>query len=237
MFHTALTWRMTVAATYTAAVLAVSLISVGTAAAQAGGVTVTITNAGKLPISINIKDLKDYREDLSGGQTKSVPAGNLGGVDPNRRNIQWEARLRDLQNVKQSRPNTVCARGVIIFQGKAGHVDVTKCDQTAAASPGTAATPAQPPPAPVSVKLQQAYGKQWGDVCLSRGSKSCCSATERFSGTPDCKTTNTCRISVHICEQMVACNAALNDCKKAGTASKCESDYKSCHDKALTISN
>jgi hypothetical protein len=128
MFHTPLTRRMTATATCAAAVLVASLISGDTAAAQAGGVTVTITNAGKLPISINIKDLKDYREDLAGGQTKSVPAGNLSGVSPNN-NIQWEARLRDLQNVKQTRPNTVCARGVIIFQGQAGHVNVTKCDQ------------------------------------------------------------------------------------------------------------
>lgn len=131
MFHSPLTRRMTATATCAAAVLAASLINVGTAAAQAGGVTVTITNTGKLPISINMKGLKDYREDLNGGQTKSVPAGNLSGVDPNNKNIQWEARLRDLQNVRQTRPNTVCARGVIIFQGNAGHVDVTKCDQNA----------------------------------------------------------------------------------------------------------
>jgi hypothetical protein len=230
MFHTCLTRRMTATATYVAATLIASLISVGTAAAQAGGVTVTITNAGKVPISINIKDLKDYREDLNGGQTKSVPASNLSGVDPTNKNIAWEARLRDLQSTSQATPNTVCARGVVIFQGQAGHVDVTKCDQTTA---GTSATSG----APVSVKLQQAYGKQWGDVCLSRGSTSCCTATDRFSGTPDCKTRDTCRVSVHICEQMVACNAALNNCKKTATGSKCDSDYKSCHDKALTISN
>jgi len=125
MFHTSP--RMTATATYAAAVLVASLITVGTAAAQAGGVTVTITNTGKLPISINIKDLKDYREDLKAGETKSVPAGNLGGVDPNNKNIQWEARLRDLQNVKQTTPNTVCARGVIVFSGRAGHINVTKC--------------------------------------------------------------------------------------------------------------
>jgi|SRR6516164_10390652 hypothetical protein len=127
MFYALLTRRTTTTATYAAAVLVASLISVGTAAAQAGGVSVTITNAGTLPISINIKDLKDYREDFDGGQTKSVPAENLTGVDPNNKNIQWEARLRDLQNVGQTRPNTVCAQGVIIFQGQAGHIDVTKC--------------------------------------------------------------------------------------------------------------
>jgi hypothetical protein len=238
MFHIPLTRRMTATATYAAAVLVASLISVGTAAAQVGGVTVTVTNTGKVPISINIKDLKDYREDLNGGETKSIPAGNLTGVDPNNRNIQWEARLRDLQNAKQS-ANTVCARGVVIFQGQTGHIDVTKCDQTAAATaPASAAAPPAPAaPVPVSVKLQQAYGKQWGDVCLSRGSASCCTASERFSGTPDCKTKDTCKVSVHICEQMVACNAALNNCKKTATGSKCDSDYKSCHDKALALSN
>jgi hypothetical protein len=127
MFHTLLTRRTTAKATYAAAVLVASLISIGTAAAQDGGVTVTITNAGEVSISINIKDLNDYREDLDGGETKSVPAENLTGVDPNNNNIQWEARLRDLQNVGQARPNTVCARGVIIFQGQAGHIDITKC--------------------------------------------------------------------------------------------------------------
>src|SRR5262245_21313955 len=127
MFHTPLTRRMTATVTYTAAVLVASLISVGAAAAQGSGVTVTITNAGAVPISINIKDLNDYREDLDGGQTKSVPAQNLTGVDPNNNNIQWEARLQDLQSVGQPRPNTVCARGVIIFQGQAGRIEVTKC--------------------------------------------------------------------------------------------------------------
>src|SRR5262249_1078451 len=110
MFHTPLRSRTTATATCAAAVLVASLISVGTAAAQGTGVTITITNAGAVPISINIKDLNDYREDLDGGQTTSVPAQNLTGVDPNNNNIQWEARLRDLQNVGQARPNTVCAR-------------------------------------------------------------------------------------------------------------------------------
>ena len=144
MSHTPLTRRLTVATTCAAAALAASLIGVGTAAAQSG-VTVTVHNAGKVPISINIKDLKDYREDLNGGETKSIPAANLAGIDPNNKNIQWEARVRDLQNVNQPRPNTVCARGVVIFQGQAGRVDVTKCDQTAAAAV----------PAPISVTLQR----------------------------------------------------------------------------------
>ena len=91
-------------------------------------VTVTITNAAKTPISINIKDLKDYREDLNGGESKSVPAANLSGFNPNNSNVQWEARLRDLKSVKQTSPNPVCARGVINFQGPAGRVNVTKCE-------------------------------------------------------------------------------------------------------------
>lgn len=227
MLHSPMTRRMTATATYAAAVVVASLIGFGTAAAQTG-VTVTVHNAGKVPISINIKELKDYREDLSGGETKAVPSSNLTGANPNNKNIQWEARLRDLQSVNQPRPNTVCARGVVIFQGQAGHVDVTKCDQTVA----TAAS------APVSVALQQAYGKQWGDLCLSKDSSSCCTAPERFSGTPDCKNRDTCKVSVHICETMVACNSTLNNCKKKSlTDPKCTSDYKSCHDKALTLSN
>ncbi len=92
-------------------------------------VTVTVHNAAKAPISINIKELKDYREDLKGGETKSIPAANLSGFNPtNNNNVQWEARLRDLKSVTQPSPNPVCARGVIIFQGPAGRVDVAKCD-------------------------------------------------------------------------------------------------------------
>jgi hypothetical protein len=128
MFHTPLTSRTTAgAACIAAAVLFAAWVGVGTAAAQDGDVTVTITNQGTQPISINIKDLNDYREDLDSGETKSVPPENLTGIDPNNTDIQWEARLRDLKSVDQPRPNTVCARGVIIFQGKAGHIDVTKC--------------------------------------------------------------------------------------------------------------
>src|SRR5262245_46438434 len=127
MIHTPMTRRTTATAIYAAAVLVASLISVGTATAQDSSVTVTITNTGEVPISINIQDLNDYREDLDGGQTISVPADNLTGVDPNNNNIQWEARLRDLQKVGQTRPNRICAQGVIIFQGHAGHIDVTKC--------------------------------------------------------------------------------------------------------------
>ena len=129
MFHTLLTRRRTgTAATYAAAILVSSMIGLGTAVAQAGGVTLTITNSGTLPISINIKDLNDYREDLKGGETKSVPAANLSGFNPNNKSVAWEARLRDLKSVSQSSPNPVCARGTVIFQGPAGRVDVTKCE-------------------------------------------------------------------------------------------------------------
>lgn len=110
-----------------AGILVAALMVLGMATAQADDVTVTVTNQGTRPISINIQDLNDYREDLNAGETKSIPAANLAGVDPNNTNIQWEARLRDLQDVGQERPNPVCARGVIIFQGSAGHIDVTKC--------------------------------------------------------------------------------------------------------------
>jgi hypothetical protein len=91
-------------------------------------VTVSVRNSAKTPISINIKDLNDYREDLNGGETKSIPAANLAGFNPNNKSIQWEARLRDLKSVKQASPNPVCARGVVIFQGPNGRVDVSKCD-------------------------------------------------------------------------------------------------------------
>ena len=89
--------------------------------------TVTVRNAAKSPISINIKGLNDYREDLKVGESKSIPATHLAGFDPNK-SVPWEARLRDLKSVKQTSPNPVCARGVITFIGPAGHVDVTKCD-------------------------------------------------------------------------------------------------------------
>jgi len=91
-------------------------------------VTVSVHNSAKAPISINIKDLNDYREDLKGGETKSVPAANLSGFNPNNKSVAWEARLRDLKSVSQSSPNPVCARGTVIFQGPAGRVDVTKCE-------------------------------------------------------------------------------------------------------------
>lgn len=110
-----------------AAILIAVLMTIGTATARADDVTVTITNQGTHPISINLQELNDYREDLDAGETKSIPAGNLGAVDPSNTNIQWEARLRDLESVGQERPNPVCARGVIVFQGKAGHIDITKC--------------------------------------------------------------------------------------------------------------
>jgi hypothetical protein len=90
--------------------------------------TVTVRNSAKSPISINIKDLKDYREDLKVGESKTIPASYLAGFDPNNKTVPWEARLRDLKSVKQSSPNPVCSRGVVIFQGPAGRVDVTKCE-------------------------------------------------------------------------------------------------------------
>jgi hypothetical protein len=235
MFQIPLTRRIAAAAAYAAAVLVASLVGVGSAAAQAGP-TVTITNAGKVPISINIKSLKDYREDLNGGESKTVPASYLAGVSTTNNNITWEARLRDLGSTSQTRPNKVCAEGVIIWQGQAGRINVTKCDQAAAA----AAPAPSAAPKPISMALQQAYGKQWGDYCLSKDSSACCTASERFTGTPDCKTADTCKVSVHICQVMVSCNATLNSCKRSATgaaAEKCTSDYKICHDKALTLAN
>jgi hypothetical protein len=118
-----------------------------------------------------------------------------------------------------------------------------------AAAPGSSGSTASgstvaPAPAAVSLALQQAFGKQWGDSCLSRD-KSCCTASERFSGTPDCKSKDTCKVSVKICETMVSCNLTQNDCRKKTMSPKCDNDackkcvadYKSCHDTALRISN
>jgi hypothetical protein len=121
MFNSPLTRRAV-------AVLVASLIGVGTAAAQSTGATVTITNSGRNPISINIKDLKDYREDLNGGESKSIPASNLAGVSTTNNYIRWEARLRDLKSVSQPRPNTVCAQGVVVWSSQTGRVNVTKCE-------------------------------------------------------------------------------------------------------------
>jgi hypothetical protein len=235
MFHIPLTRRITTTVMFAAAVVAASVIGVGSAAAQAG--KVRIHNAGRAPISISIPGLHNYLEDINPGETKDVPASNLAGANTKDNNIAWEARLRDLSSTSQTRGNTVCARGVVNWSGT---TEVTKCDPPAAAAGSSAAPAAAKATAPVSVTLQQAYGKQWGDICLSRDSSSCCTASERFSGTPDCKTADTCKVSVHICQQMVSCNAALNACKKSATgaaAEKCTSDYKICHDKALTLTN
>jgi hypothetical protein len=114
----------------------------------------------------------------------------------------------------------------------------------APAAPAASGSTASPGPAVVSVALQQSFGKQWGDYCLSKD-KSCCTASERFSGTPDCKSKDTCKVSVKICETMVSCNSAQNDCRKKTMSPKCDNDackkcvadYKSCHDAALRISN
>jgi hypothetical protein len=91
------------------------------------GLSVTIHNSAKEAISINIKAFDDYREDLKSGETKSVPARNLSGVDPSDTSVPWEARLRDLKSVTQPKPNPVCAHGVVAFKGAAARIDVTKC--------------------------------------------------------------------------------------------------------------
>jgi len=119
-----------------------------------------------------------------------------------------------------------------------------KTPPTAPVAPASSGSTAAPAPAVVSLALQQAFGKQWGDNCLSKD-KSCCSASDRFSGTPDCKSKDTCKVSVKICETMVSCNLAQNDCRKKTMSPKCDNDackkcvadYKSCHDAALRISN
>lgn len=117
-------------------------------------------------------------------------------------------------------------------------VQSTRVDGTIRVSPGSSV---------VTVAANQSLGKQWGDVCLSKGSRACCSA----SANHDCKTLGLCRVAVKICETMVACDLTLNDCKKktmddpkrkdphcdGAACRQCTVDYKKCHDAAVQISN
>ena len=125
MFHALPTRRMT------AAVLVASLIGVGAAAAQSAP-TVTITNSGSIPVSINIPSLKDYREDLKAGETKSIPASNLAGVSTTNNYIKWEARLRDLSSTSQ--PRSMRASRI---RRTARSESVTEVSTTTSASTGT----------------------------------------------------------------------------------------------------
>jgi hypothetical protein len=164
-------------------------------------------------------------------------AGTTVTVKLSPRNIQSPAKGGGAQVVQSNIIN-----GTI--QVSPGSSVAAKTAPNAPAAPVSAGSTVAPAPAAVSLSLQQAYGKQWGDSCLSKD-KSCCSASDRFSGTPDCKGKDGCKVSVKICETMVSCNTAQNDCRKKTMSPKCDNDackkcvadYKSCHDAALRISN
>jgi hypothetical protein len=94
-----------------------------------------------------------------------------------------------------------------------------------------------PGPKVPTVAALQAFGRQWGDHCLSKGS-SCCTAPERVSGYREyCTGNDTCKLSAKICTTMLTCDAKQNECKKkTNNSSKCTEDYVKCHDGALKIS-
>jgi len=89
-----------------------------------------------------------------------------------------------------------------------------------------------------SVAALQAFGKQWGDYCLSKGS-SCCTAPERVSGYREyCAGGDNCKLSSKICQTVLACESKQNECKKkTNNSAKCTEDYNRCHDGALRISS
>ena len=108
---------------------------------------------------------------------------------------------------------------------------------------GSSAAPASGAPAAAATKVPtvaalQAFGKQWGDYCLSKGS-SCCTAPERISGYREyCTGGDNCKLSSKICNAMLTCNAKQVECKtKTNNSAKCTEDYNSCHDRSLRISS
>ncbi len=117
---------------------------------------------------------------------------------------------------------------------------------TGAAAPAAAGSgaPAATGPKVPTVAALQAFGKQWGDYCLSKGS-SCCTAPERVSGYREyCSGNDTCKLSAKICQTVLACDSKQLECKKKTNNSACDSpackkcteDYVKCHDAALRIS-
>jgi hypothetical protein len=116
-------------------------------------------------------------------------------------------------------------------------------DATVQVFPGIGTAQAAPSAGAITLAANQSLGKEWGNVCLSKGSMSCC----KESATRECKSVSDCRVGIKMCETMVTCNSALNDCKKKEMATDkscdgakckaCTSNYKTCHDAALRISN
>jgi hypothetical protein len=99
-----------------------------------------------------------------------------------------------------------------------------------------------PGPKVAVVVANKSLGKEWGEACLRQGSEACCSA----SATRECKDASLCNAGVKMCVTMVKCDAKLNECKKRemttdkscdGSKCKaCTSDYKTCHDNAVSAS-
>lgn len=100
-----------------AAVLAASWVGAGTAAVQAGQLSLKFTNASKTKISIKV-DKIGYREDIAPGSSVTVPPTKLQSVDPKDQSIDWDAHQADLKSVQQKSPNPVCASGKIKFDDK-----------------------------------------------------------------------------------------------------------------------
>ena len=116
-------------------------------------------------------------------------------------------------------------------------------DATVQVIPGPGTAQAAPSAGATTLAANQSLGKGWGDVCLSKGSMSCC----KESATRECKSVDDCKLGIKMCETMVTCNSALNECKKKEMATDkscdgakckaCTSNYKTCHDTAVKITN
>ena len=115
MFHSF--QRMKSKTACVAAVLAASWVAAGTAAVQAGQLSLKFTNASKTKISIKV-DKIGYREDIAAGSSVTVPPTKLQSVDPKDQSIDWDAHQADLKSVQQKSPNPVCASGKIKFDDK-----------------------------------------------------------------------------------------------------------------------
>jgi hypothetical protein len=100
-----------------AAVLVASWVGAGTAAVQAGQLSLKFTNASKTKISIKV-DKIGYREDIAPGSSVMVAPTKLQSVDPKDQSIDWDAHQADLKSVQQKSPNPVCASGKIKFDDK-----------------------------------------------------------------------------------------------------------------------
>jgi hypothetical protein len=152
--------------------------------------------------------------------------------DPNsRKQSTRPGGTRDFFRIDPNSSTITVSLGATVATGSAA---------PAAAGPGAPA--AAGPGAPAATKVPtvaalQAFGKQWGDYCLTKGS-SCCTAPERVSGYREyCTGNDTCKLSAKICQTVLACDSKQLECKKkTNNSAKCAEDYARCHDGALKIS-